>query len=177
MHTTAMQTILMDVLIVHDLTSMINLQHSLKENKGCGSEYFEFMIGIGYLELVAIGGFFGQVNRSSRMPFLCSTVLNLTEDLKGRAGSKSSTIYIRKLPAESATRARFLNQYNKVDSDRNWGFHSVNFMSKSYYPVNPLRFAGHSSGITKNTNSIYKFVSFVLRSFSFKNIHSVATTT
>lgn len=126
-----------------------------KKTTGFNTEYYEIVICIGQLELVATGGFFGDINQNNHRYFLGSTITNLTNDMKSFVFNSSHPIYLQTKVPSYATSTRILNKYSTVGADKKWGFHSCNFVFKSYYLTDPLRLTGHSSGLGSHSDAVH----------------------
>lgn len=115
-------------------------------------------------------GFFGEVHSTNYRIFLGQTVLNLTDDMKNLAFTPFNSIFLQEKLPSFTTSKRLLNQFSAVDADKNWAIHSYSFALKSFYPINPLRLAGHTSGVRNRSSDVHILASMVLRCFPFRSI-------
>lgn len=141
-----------------------------RKTTGFNTEYFEFVIYVGNLELVVTGGFFGEINQMSHRCFLGPIIINLTNDMKNLAFGSSHFINLLTKVPSFTTIMRISNQYGTVDSDRDWGLHSYNFMLKSYYHIDLLRLTGHSSRLARHSDTVLVIASMALQCFAIRSV-------
>lgn len=133
---------------------------SMRVKTQFGTDYFELSIHIGSIELLAVAGFQGDATTCNYNPFLGSSISSLPPELK--ENRISNTIHVRIQPAPFSTSNRHLRQYCKASANFPWSFHSLRYVTRGFYPVNPLAFANHLSSVTSNGGTIHMMASFFL---------------
>lgn len=133
-----------------------------------GHEYYELSIVIGTIELLALAGFHGTTVTASANAFLGSSLRDLPQQLKQSIRAKE--LHIRRVPSAFASSNRHLRQYAKAGANLAWGFHSLRFLTKGFYPVNPLSYSEHASSTTRNGRIKYVLASFVLKCVAYQTV-------
>jgi len=99
---------------------------------------------------------------------LGSSLRDLPQQLKQRIRAKE--LHIRRKPSASASSNRHLRQYAKAGENLAWGFHSSRFLTKGFYPVNPLSYSEHASSTTRNGRIKNVLASFVLKCLAYQTV-------
>ncbi|KAI7898408.1 uncharacterized protein BX663DRAFT_582056 [Cokeromyces recurvatus] len=103
----------------------------------------------GYVKLLETSELFDSVDGTFFSPFLGSSIQELPVTITASSETTS-------------TNNRIMNQYYKLNTKNNWGFHSKRYKDKGFSPANPLS--------VENFSIIYSAASLVIKSFAYQKI-------
>jgi hypothetical protein len=126
-----------------------------------GHDYYELSIMVGTMELLAVAGFHGTAVSSTAETFLGSSIPDLPSEMKQSITARE--VHIRKIPPTYTRSNRHLRQYCKAAANLHWGLHSLRFVTKRFYPINPLSYGDHQSSITQNGRIQHLLASYFLK--------------
>ncbi|CAO3684306.1 unnamed protein product [Umbelopsis ramanniana] len=109
----------------------------------------ELIIQCGPIQLLAIGGYYGQVGSKTKSAFLGSALP------KGCQLSMSETynILIPFFQPEYTRTIRHLRNYTKANADRLWSFGSAEFQQQDFIPCHPLFYDNHPKRVHCKRNA------------------------
>lgn len=136
----------------------------IRKHKRFRHDYHELSVRIGYLEILATGGFWGAVSDNTLVPFLGSSLSLLPAALSQDVTSKQSyQIFVNmEEPVDTVCTNRIMNQYLKKQSTMKWAYHSNVFYKSNFYPANPINFT--------SSNAFVEGASLLLRMYAHKTV-------
>lgn len=99
--------------------------------------YYKMSQGCKTLELLAVGGFYGNDATCSQHSFLGSAISEMPPEM--RQDNSSTSILTRDWPCQYCVSYRHNQQYIKDSALKNWSFHSRRFLDKGFFSVNIRR--------------------------------------
>lgn len=136
----------------------------IERKTGYSKESFELSYKIGYIEILANGGFIGSLDSTLLIPFAGLALQNLPKSIVADyRDAKTNYIFISHNEKKYKTTNRIINQYYKSSSTVNWQFDNLRFYNDGFKPHNPLSFT------TKQPWQ--DAASFILRCYAFEEIN------
>ncbi|GAB5588043.1 hypothetical protein Unana1_02943 [Umbelopsis nana] len=133
-----------------------------------GHDYYEHSIMIGTMELLAVAGFHGTAVSCTAQAFLGSSISDLPSEMKQSITARE--VHIRKTPSTYTRSNRHLGQYCKAAASLHWGLHSLRFVTKGFYPINPLSYGDHQSSITLNGRIKHLLAAYFLKCAAYQTV-------
>ncbi|KAG2171906.1 hypothetical protein INT44_006696 [Umbelopsis vinacea] len=127
----------------------VNAKAMLLQKTEGSYNYKELVIQCGAIQLLAIGGYYGQIGSTTKKAFLGSALpkgCNLSMD-------ETFNIMIPLFPAQYTRTIRHLRNYTKVNAGRLWSFGSEEFQRQDFLPCHPLFYDSHPKRVNCKRNA------------------------
>ncbi|KAG2171885.1 hypothetical protein INT44_006114 [Umbelopsis vinacea] len=123
----------------------------LRKTEGLYS-FKELVIQCGPLQLLAIGGYYGQVGANTKTAFLGSALSKQCQ----LSTEETYSIMLPFFQAKYVRTIRHLRSYTKSNASRCWSFGSEEFQRKEFVPCHPLFYDSHPKRVNckRNTASV-----------------------